>query len=87
MYVQEDDFQGQAATHIRDAIEQTNPGSVEASLISARDCYKKGKNDFGMYCPVLFQRSTQEKSFIYSLLNVIDLLALFLHMEFVNFLY
>ncbi|XP_053605989.1 vacuolar protein sorting-associated protein 16 homolog [Plodia interpunctella] len=47
VYVQEDDFQGQAATHIRDAIEQTNPGSVEASLISARDCYKKGKNDFG----------------------------------------
>ncbi|CAH1635593.1 unnamed protein product [Spodoptera littoralis] len=48
VYVQEDDFQGQAATHIRDAIEQTNPGSIEASLISARECYKKGKNDLGV---------------------------------------
>lgn len=50
VYVQEDDFYGQAATHIRDAIEQTNPGSVEASLISARECYKKGKNDLGKAC-------------------------------------
>lgn len=48
VYVQEDDFQGQAATHIRDAIDQTNPGSIEASLISARECYKKGKNDLGV---------------------------------------
>ncbi|XP_034828699.1 vacuolar protein sorting-associated protein 16 homolog [Maniola hyperantus] len=48
VYVQEDDFTGQAATHIRDAIDQTNPGSVEASLISARECYKKGKNDLGV---------------------------------------
>lgn len=47
VYVQEDDFQGQAATHIRDAIELSNPGSIEASLISARECYKKGKNDLG----------------------------------------
>ncbi|XP_045485146.1 vacuolar protein sorting-associated protein 16 homolog [Pieris rapae] len=47
VYVQEDDFQGQASTHIRDAIDQTNPGSIEASLISARECYKKGKNDLG----------------------------------------
>ncbi|XP_059053540.1 vacuolar protein sorting-associated protein 16 homolog [Achroia grisella] len=47
VYVQEDDFAGQAATHIRDAVEQTNPGSAEASLISARECYKKGKNDLG----------------------------------------
>ncbi|XP_004930556.1 vacuolar protein sorting-associated protein 16 homolog [Bombyx mori] len=47
VYVQEDDFQGQAATHICDAIEQTNPGSAEASLISARECYKKGKNELG----------------------------------------
>ncbi|XP_063827549.1 vacuolar protein sorting-associated protein 16 homolog [Ostrinia nubilalis] len=48
VYVQEDDFYGQAATHIRDAIEQSNPGSVEASLISARECYKKAKNDLGV---------------------------------------
>ncbi|XP_075976244.1 vacuolar protein sorting 16 [Anticarsia gemmatalis] len=48
VYVQEDDFHGQAATHIRDAIDQTNPGSIEASLISARECYKKGKNDLGV---------------------------------------
>lgn len=48
VHVQEDDFPGQAATHIRDAIEQTNPGSIEASLISARECYKKGKNDLGV---------------------------------------
>ncbi|XP_026330192.1 vacuolar protein sorting-associated protein 16 homolog [Hyposmocoma kahamanoa] len=48
VYVQEDDFYGQAATHIRDAIDQTNPGSVEASLISARECYKKGRNDLGV---------------------------------------
>ncbi|GBP47948.1 Vacuolar protein sorting-associated protein 16 homolog [Eumeta japonica] len=47
VYVQEDDFAGQAATHIRDAIEMTSPGSAEASLISARECYKKGKNDLG----------------------------------------
>ncbi|CAK1543933.1 unnamed protein product [Leptosia nina] len=47
VYVQEDDFHGQASTHIRDAIEETNPGSIEASLISARECYKKGKNDLG----------------------------------------
>ncbi|XP_048477907.1 vacuolar protein sorting-associated protein 16 homolog [Plutella xylostella] len=48
IYVQEDDFPGQAATHIHDAIESSNPGSVEASLISARECYKKGKNDLGV---------------------------------------
>ncbi|KAI8421023.1 hypothetical protein MSG28_008153 [Choristoneura fumiferana] len=48
VYVQEDDFTGQAATHIRDAIEQSSPGSAEASLISARECYKKGKNDLGV---------------------------------------
>ncbi|XP_068623324.1 vacuolar protein sorting-associated protein 16 homolog [Battus philenor] len=48
VFVQEDNFAGQAATHIRDAIEQTNPGSAEASLISARECYKKGKNDLGV---------------------------------------
>ncbi|KAG6441802.1 hypothetical protein O3G_MSEX001993 [Manduca sexta] len=47
VYVQEDNFHGQVATHIRDAIDETNPGSIEASLISARECYKKGKNDFG----------------------------------------
>ncbi|XP_023943349.1 vacuolar protein sorting-associated protein 16 homolog [Bicyclus anynana] len=47
VYVQEDDFTGQAATHIRDALDHTNPGSAEASLISARECYKKGKNDLG----------------------------------------
>ncbi|VVC94451.1 unnamed protein product [Leptidea sinapis] len=45
VYVQVDDFHGQATTHIQDALEQTNPGSKEASLISARECYKKGKND------------------------------------------
>ncbi|KOB74958.1 Vacuolar protein sorting-associated protein 16-like protein, partial [Operophtera brumata] len=45
MHVQEDDFHAQAASHIRDAVEQANPGSVEASLVSARECYKKGKND------------------------------------------
>ncbi|XP_026744401.1 vacuolar protein sorting-associated protein 16 homolog [Trichoplusia ni] len=48
VYVQEDDFHGQATTHIKDAIDQTNPGSIEASLISARECYKKGKNDLGV---------------------------------------
>lgn len=48
VYVQEDDFHGQATTHILDAIDQTNPGSIEASLISARECYKKGKNDLGV---------------------------------------
>ncbi|VVC94450.1 unnamed protein product [Leptidea sinapis] len=47
VYVQVDDFHGQATTHIQDALEQTNPGSKEASLISARECYKKGKNDLG----------------------------------------
>ncbi|CAG9787321.1 unnamed protein product [Diatraea saccharalis] len=47
IYVQEDDFPGQASTHIRDALEHTTPGSAEASLISARECYKKGKNDLG----------------------------------------
>lgn len=51
----QDDFPGQAATHIHDAIESSNPGSVEASLISARECYKKGKNDLGKknnYSPI-----------------------------------
>ncbi|XP_061385119.1 vacuolar protein sorting-associated protein 16 homolog [Danaus plexippus] len=48
VYVQEDDFHGQATTHVRDAIEQSNPGSVEASLISARECYRKGRNDLGV---------------------------------------
>ncbi|XP_041968252.1 vacuolar protein sorting-associated protein 16 homolog isoform X2 [Aricia agestis] len=48
VYIQEDDFAGQAATHILDAVEATAPGSAEASLISARECYKKGKNDLGV---------------------------------------
>ncbi|KAJ2947401.1 hypothetical protein O0L34_g17178 [Tuta absoluta] len=48
VFVQEDNFAGQAATHVRDALEQTNPGSAEHSLISARECYKKGKNDLGV---------------------------------------
>lgn len=48
VHLQEDEFHGQATTHILDAVEQNNPGSVEASLISARECYKKGKNDLGV---------------------------------------
>ncbi|XP_072929304.1 vacuolar protein sorting-associated protein 16 homolog [Epargyreus clarus] len=47
VFVQEDNFPEQAATHIRDAVDQNNAGSAEASLISARECYKKGRNDLG----------------------------------------
>lgn len=48
IYVQEDEFEAQASSHVRDALGQTNAGSAEASLISARDCYKKGRNDLGV---------------------------------------
>ncbi|KPJ12917.1 Vacuolar protein sorting-associated protein 16-like [Papilio machaon] len=61
--VQEDNFPGQAATHIRDAIDSTNPGSVEASLISARECYKKAKNDLGVsICEELRKLCKQQSS-------------------------
>lgn len=47
VYVQEDDFAAQAHSYIRESLAQSNPGSCEASLISARECYKKAKNDLG----------------------------------------
>lgn len=48
VYVQEDNFAAQAHSHIREALSHNNPGSSEASLISARECYKKAKNDLGV---------------------------------------
>ncbi|XP_048000974.1 vacuolar protein sorting-associated protein 16 homolog [Leguminivora glycinivorella] len=46
--VQEDDFPAQAAAHVRDACGPTPPGQAEAALISARECYRKAKNDIGV---------------------------------------
>ncbi|CAH2085639.1 unnamed protein product [Euphydryas editha] len=48
VYVQEDDFAAQAASHARDALEQREAGAREASLLSARECYRKGRNELGV---------------------------------------
>ncbi|XP_046967417.1 vacuolar protein sorting-associated protein 16 homolog [Vanessa cardui] len=48
VFVQEDEFAAQAATHVRDALAPPAPGSAEASLLSARECYRKARHDLGV---------------------------------------